>query len=151
MAYYPEYPRLIGLDIARPHHILRCAMVAYAGFEGSPVFDWERPKHHEYPQDTLASYMHQVQELMKRDDVIVLVCADQYRSLESESVGIPGSGIRRIYHNSGWQQPEEGRLVVVGWAAIIFKPGSKRNGQFANRHGERRHSVISLNMLIAQH
>ena len=131
MVHFPAGPKLEGLRVASLDDVLRCGIVASASFRYSPLFRWERPYHENFPQDTLLSYRTQAKDSIQRDDVIVLVSEDAYDPNEAEKTEatIPGE--------NGWSAPTVGEQVVVGWAAIILEPNSKRKGQYHNdKHGE---------------
>ena len=149
MAHYPEVPELGNLRIATPDDVLRCAIVACAGFLESPVFRWERPDHHKYPEDTLASYINQAKAFIRRDDVVMILSEDEYNPIEAGIVGsATSSTVRTLYKHSGWPKPTQDQKVVVGWIAIVLAPGSERNGQFGNKDGEHTSSIFGLQTSI---
>ncbi|KAJ4312732.1 hypothetical protein N0V84_009794 [Fusarium piperis] len=121
-------PPLGLLRLASPADILRIGIVAAAGFRYSPVFDWERPKHAQFPQDTLLSYRHEFSSVIKSPEHIVLVATDRFDPTEGEKT----SAI--IPRDNGWVAPEPGDdgEVVVGVACWKLQPGSDRKGSFQN-------------------
>ncbi|KAM5370583.1 hypothetical protein ACJZ2D_008409 [Fusarium nematophilum] len=119
-------PPLGPLRIASPGDILRLGIVAASGFRYSPVFDWERPYHAKFPQDTLLSYRHEFSSAIKHPECIVLVATDRFDPNEGEkSTAI-------IPPDNGWHAPKAGDEVVVGVACWRLEPGSSRNGSFQN-------------------
>jgi hypothetical protein len=48
-AMFPQGPPLGSLRLANISDVPRIAVVATAGFYYSPVFEWERPSHRDYP------------------------------------------------------------------------------------------------------
>ncbi|KAM0418812.1 hypothetical protein ACHAPT_012253 [Fusarium lateritium] len=128
MAPSPASP-LGLLRIASPSDILRIGIVAAAGFRYSPVFDWERPYHTDFPQDTLLSYRQEFSSVIKSPEHIVLVATDKYDPNErQESTAI-------IPPDNGWNAPKAGDEVIVGVACWKLEPGSNRNGSFQNDDG----------------
>jgi GNAT superfamily N-acetyltransferase len=109
---------------------MRIGIVAACGFRYSPVFQWERPYHERYPEDTLLSYRQEFSEVMKNPEFIVLVAVDKYdpeESKKSEAIIPP---------NNGAEIPSEGEEVVVGIGCWKLETGSKRVGQFQNDTGD---------------
>ena len=138
MEPFPVDPQLGDLRVATPDDILRCGIVASASFRYSSLFRWERPYHKDFPEDTLLSYRTQAKDFILRDDIIVIVSEDAYEPDEKEKTEaiIPAE--------NGWSAPAAGEKVVVGWAAIILEPDSKRKGQYIyNKHGELKPLVFS--------
>ncbi|RMJ14070.1 hypothetical protein BHE90_009418 [Fusarium euwallaceae] len=116
------------LRLASPADILRIGIVAAAGFRYSPVFDWERPKHAKFPQDTLLSYRHEFSSVIKSPEHIVLIATDKFDPNEGEKT----SAI--IPPDNGWvaPKPDDGDEVIVGVACWKLQPGSEREGSFQN-------------------
>ncbi|KAM5355125.1 hypothetical protein ACJ41O_001771 [Fusarium nematophilum] len=126
-------PPLGPLRIASPGDILRLGIVAASGFRYSPVFDWERPYHAKFPQDTLLSYRHEFSSAIKHPECIVLVATDRFDPNEGEkSTAI-------IPPDNGWHAPKAGDEVVVGVACWRLEPGSSRNGSFQNDNAYWKH------------
>jgi hypothetical protein len=117
------------LRLASPRDILRIGVVAAAGFRYSPVFEWERPYHEKYPEDTLLSYRQEFASRIKSPKHVVLVAVDKYESDEGEK----SKAI--IPPNNGAEISAEGDEVVVGVAFWELQPGSKRIGTFQNETG----------------
>ncbi|RSL78025.1 hypothetical protein CEP52_017669 [Fusarium oligoseptatum] len=74
----PPPPPLDRLRLASPADIPRIGIVAASGFPYSPVFDWERPNHAKFPQDTLLSYRHEFSAVIKSPEHIVLIATDKF-------------------------------------------------------------------------
>ncbi|RSL74282.1 hypothetical protein CEP53_000411 [Fusarium sp. AF-6] len=131
MAPAPDPPPFDLLRLASPADIHRIAIVATAGFRYSPVFDWERPKHAEFPQDTLLSYLHEFTSAIKSPEHVVLVATDKFDPNEGEKT----SAI--IPSNNGWcaPKPDDGDEVIVGVACLKLQPGSDREGSFQKDNG----------------
>src|ERR1700722_15569535 len=72
------------LRLASPKDILRIGVVAACGFRYSPIFDWERPYHEKYPQDTLLSYRQEFASFIKSPKHVVLVALDKYEPDEGK-------------------------------------------------------------------
>ncbi|KAJ4220995.1 hypothetical protein NW759_007064 [Fusarium solani] len=119
-------PPLGRLRLASPADIPRIGIVAASGFPYSPVFDWERPNHAEFPQDTLLSYRHEFSSVIKSPEHIVLVATDKFDPDEGKKTKAI------IPHNSGWPTPKPHDEVVVGVACWKLQPGSDRKGAFQN-------------------
>jgi hypothetical protein len=126
----PAAPALGSLRIASPKNIMRIGIVAACGFRYSPVFQWERPYHERYPEDTLLSYRQEFSEVMKNPEFIVLVAVDKYDPEESKK----SKAI--IPPKNGAVVPSEGEEVVVGVGCWKLEKGSKRVGQFQNDTGD---------------
>jgi len=123
-------PSITSLRLASPRDILRIGVVAASGFRYSPVFDWERPYHEKYPEDTLLSYRQMFASLIKKPEYVVLTALDKYEPDEAKK----SKAI--IPPNNGAETPAEGdNKVVVGVACWKLEPGSKRIGKFQNGTG----------------
>ncbi|KAL6355717.1 hypothetical protein LRP88_11322 [Fusarium phalaenopsidis] len=122
----PPPPPLGRLRLASPADIPRIGIVAASGFPYSPVFDWERPNHAEFPQDTLLSYRHEFSSVIKSPEHIVLVATDKFDPNEGKNTKAI------IPPNSGWLTPKPHDEVVVGVACWKLQPGSDRKGSFQN-------------------
>ncbi|KAI3556613.1 hypothetical protein CABS01_04220 [Colletotrichum abscissum] len=116
----PKLPPFGALRLASPRDILRIGIVATAGFRYSPVFDWERPYHEKFPNDTILSYRHGFASALKSPDSIVLVAVDKFDPEES------GKTKAIIPTDNGWEAPNAGDEVVVGVAYWKLEQGSKR-------------------------
>ena len=75
---YPNALAFGVLRLASLTDVPRIAVVATSGFRYSPVFQWERPYHEKYPEDTLMSYKSMFAERIKNPEYIVLVASDAY-------------------------------------------------------------------------
>lgn len=122
-------PSMKPLRLASPSDIYRIGVVAAAGFRYSPVFDWERPHHEKYPEDTLLSYRQAFASVIKSPEYAVLVALDKYEPDEAKK------SIAIIPPNNGAEIPAQGDEVVVGVACWKLDPESKRIGQFQNEIG----------------
>lgn len=123
------HPSFGRLRLASPADILRIGIVAASGFPYSSVFDWERPGHAEFPQDTLLSYRHEFSALVKSPEHIVLVATDKFDPNEGKKTKAI------IPPNNGWPTPKPCDEVVVGVACWKLQPGSNRKGSFQNDDG----------------
>jgi hypothetical protein len=101
-------PFSTSLRLASPKDILRIGVVAASGFRYSPVFDWERPYHEKYPEDTLLSYRQAFASRIKSPEHVVLVAIDKYEPDEAKKSKVI------IPPNNGAETPAEGDEVVVG-------------------------------------
>ena len=122
-------PPLDPLRLASPKDILRMGVVAASGFRYSQVFDWERPYHEKYPEDTLLSYRQEFASLIKSPKHIILVALDKYDPEE----GKKSKAV--IPPDNGAEIPAAGEMVIVGVVCWKLEPGSKRFGQFQNDKG----------------
>src|SRR5271154_4112365 len=118
------------LRLASPKDIRRIGLVAGSGFRSSPVFDWERPHHEQYPEDTLLSYQQTFASYIKSPKYMVLVVLDKYDPDEHKKTKLVLPP-----NNGGVEIPAEGDEVVVGVACWELEPGSKLIGQFPNDTG----------------
>jgi hypothetical protein len=126
----PAAPALGPLRLASPKDILRIGIVATSGFRYSPVFDYERPYHEQYPEDTILSYRNMFSSVIKDPEYIVLVAVDKYDPDEgSKSKAI-------IPPNEREDLPDRGEEAVVGVACWKLEVGSKRVGDFQNDSGK---------------
>ncbi|KAI8648863.1 hypothetical protein NCS56_01502300 [Fusarium sp. Ph1] len=122
----PSPPPLGRLRLASPADIPRIGIVAASGFSYSPVFDWERPNHAKFPQDTLLSYRHEFSAVIKSPEHIVLVATDKFDPNEGQKTKAI------IPPNNGWPTPKPHDEVVVGVACWKLPPRSNRKGSFQN-------------------
>lgn len=128
---FPPRPELGKLRLAEPSDILRIGIVTAAAFRYTPLFQWERPHHEQFPEDTLLSYRTPFKDAMQNDNCIVLVAEDLYNPNESDLTEAI------IPSNDGWDSPAENTKVVVGVTSIMLEPGSKRKGQFKSHKSQR--------------
>lgn len=125
----PSVPELGALRPALGSDIARIGVVATAGFRYSPVFQWERPYHEKFPEDTLNSYKDLFAKIIQDRQYIVLVAEDYFdpdEAKKSSAIVLPGSEANK---------PKAGEKVVVGVACWKLEEGSKRVGQFGNITG----------------
>jgi hypothetical protein len=73
---YPKTPALGNPRLATIHDVPRIAVVATSGFYHSPVFAWERPYHHMYPEDTFKSYEKMFADIIRDPECAALVVED---------------------------------------------------------------------------
>ena len=84
MKSFSPIPEPGNLRLGVPSDILRIGIIATAAFRYSPLFQWERPHHEEFPEDTLLSYRSQFQAVMQSDESIILVAEDLYKPDEND-------------------------------------------------------------------
>ena len=123
-------PRLGMLRVATPPDVLRIGIVATAGFRHTEQFIWERPRHQQYPQDTILFFREEFADFMKSPEHIVLVAFDKYEADESNKTAAV------IPPDNGFTPPEAGEQVIVAVGCWKLEPGSKRKGRFQNKTGE---------------
>lgn len=126
----PTIPELGALRPARGSDIPRLGIVATAGFWYSPVFQWERPHHAQYPEDTLSSYQKLIAAYLQDPKYITLVAEDEFNPDEAEKT----SAVIAPYDEA--KAPKAGEKVIVGVACWRLEQGSKRVGQFGNITGK---------------
>ncbi|KAK4658187.1 hypothetical protein QC762_204540 [Podospora pseudocomata] len=124
-----DFPPLGHLRIASPDDVPRISVVATAAFRYSPLFEWERPNHAKYPEDTIESYRAQFLDAIQSDDHIVLVREDAYLCDENNKTAAI------IPDNTGWTAPKAGERVIVGVISIKLDPGSPHVGKLKNNNG----------------
>ncbi|KAK0659159.1 hypothetical protein QBC41DRAFT_384663 [Cercophora samala] len=124
-----DFPPLGTLRIASPDDAPRISVVATAAFRYSPLFEWERPDHEKYPEDTLSSYRAQFLNAIQSDDHIVLVQEDEYLQDESSMT------TATIPANTGWTAPRVGQQVIVAVISIKLDPGSPHKGKMKTNNG----------------
>ncbi|KAK4645775.1 hypothetical protein QC761_204540 [Podospora bellae-mahoneyi] len=124
-----DFPPLGHLRIASPDDVPRISVVATAAFRYSPLFEWERPNHSKYPEDTLESYRAQFLDAIQSDDHIVLVREDAYLHDENNKTAAI------IPDNTGWTTPKAGEQVIVGVISIKLDPGSPHVGKLKSNNG----------------
>lgn len=127
---FPPGPDPVGFRLASPADVMRIGIVATAAFRYSPLFQWERPYHKKYPEDTLLSYRTQFKNAVQNDEFIVLVIEDEYKIDENKATEAT------IPAENGWDPPAEGEKVIVGVASIKLEPNSQRKGQFKSYDGK---------------
>ncbi|KAK4171312.1 hypothetical protein QBC36DRAFT_340206 [Triangularia setosa] len=124
-----DFPPLGTLRIASPADALRISIVATAAFRYSPLFDWERPDHAKYPEDTLESYHTQFLNAIQSDDHIVLVQEDAYLGNENHKT------TAIIPDGTGGTTPKAGDGVIVAVISIKLDPNSPHKGKLKNNKG----------------
>ncbi|OCK75543.1 hypothetical protein K432DRAFT_337236 [Lepidopterella palustris CBS 459.81] len=112
------------IRLARLEDLDRIAIVAAAGFYHSPVFQFQRPYHDDYPEDTLASYHAEYEAAILDPNAAVLVAEDLPEDLESENVY---EALRRVCPLT--PEPGANGKAIVGVLSITLQPGSKWSGQ----------------------
>ena len=126
---YPDAPELGLLRIASLADVPRVAVVATGGFRYSPVFEWERPYHKKYPEDTLISYRAIFADMIRNPEYIVLVTSDGFDPNEYEKTSA------MIPIDSTMEPHIKGETIVVGVASWKLEPQSKRMGQLQSDQG----------------
>ena len=120
---YPNAPAFGALRLASLTDVPRIAVVATSGFRYSPVFQWERPYHEKYPEDTLMSYKSMFAERIKNPEYIVLVASDVYDPDENNKTSA-------IIPPDTATVPAKGECVIAGVASWKLGLDSSRKGQF---------------------
>jgi hypothetical protein len=114
------------LRLATITDVPRLASIATASLFYSPAFAWERKYHHQYPEDTIKSYLKLVADFIRDPESILLVVEDSYQPEENTKTGAT------IPPNVNGQNPKPGESVIVGFVAWKLPLGSKYVGQFMN-------------------
>jgi hypothetical protein len=115
-----------NLRLATITDVHRLSRIATASLFYSPAFAWERKYHHQYPEDTIKSYMKLVADFIQDPESILLVVEDSYQPDENIKTGAT------IPPNVNGQNPQPGESVIVGFVAWKLPPGSKYVGHFMN-------------------
>ncbi|KAB8345938.1 hypothetical protein FH972_022990 [Carpinus fangiana] len=118
-----------NLRLATPEDVMRIGVVATGGFRYSPIFQWMRPYHRIFPEDTVLSYRTEYLRALQNPNCVVLVALDKYDALENQK----SEAI--IPENDEYRPPVEGTEIVVGVASYRFQPNSERHGQFHYKDG----------------
>lgn len=114
----PPVPRLpASTRLANLDDLPSIAKVAALGFQSSQVFQYERPLHAKYPNDTVEDYHHRFSDRIKGDRWVVVVAED--------TVQHGGDGDKSIERNKEivgvccWKLPERSlRIGEFGQAEI---------------------------------
>ena len=94
-----------SLALATVADLPRIAVVASRGFFTSQVFQFERPLHARYPEDTVEDYHRAFAKRIREGEWVVVVALDV---VEEEG---PMTGQRVVVGVCSWQLPEESRRV----------------------------------------
>ena len=126
----PPPPFSSSLRLANIEDLPRIGIVAVGGFYHSPDFEFERPRHDDFPHDTLANYRAFYRHAILDPGALVLVSEDDYDEQESEAVH---RALRDIYPAPADQRPAhklgKGR-VIVGVASLVLEADVKRHAEF---------------------
>jgi hypothetical protein len=118
-----------NLRLATITDVPRLASIATASLFYSPAFAWERKYHHQYPEDTIKSYLKVAADFIRDPKSILLVVEDAHQPDENTKTGAT------IPPNVNGQIPQPGESVIVGFVAWKLPPGSKYFGQFMDTEG----------------
>jgi hypothetical protein len=116
----PPVPAFPSLWLASLQDVPRIAVVSTLGFQESEIFRFERPKHDQYPQDTLTAFRNLFREQISDPNSVVV----------AEDVRLPGGDQSSLVDDADDSAVNPHR-IVVGVCSWIFQSGSERNGQFA--------------------
>lgn len=116
-----------NLRLATIIDVPRVSSIATASLFYSPAFAWERKYHHQYPEDTIKSYLKVVADFIRDPESILLVVEDSYQSDENTKTGAT------IPPNVNGQNSQPGESVIVGFVAWKLPPGSKYFGHFMDK------------------
>jgi hypothetical protein len=117
-------PSLPGIRVARPSDLPRIGLVAASGFYHSPVFQYQRPYHAHFPEDTLCSYLEEYRTALLAPDCIVIVAEDVSTSSESDYIY---PALRDISTDSATQPNIS---TVVGVASLMLPKDSWSHGRY---------------------
>ncbi|KAF2740992.1 hypothetical protein EJ04DRAFT_454341 [Polyplosphaeria fusca] len=119
-------PPFDNIRLATLEDLPRIATVAAAGFFWSPTFQFQRPHHASFPEDTLSSYWRCYLSELQDPAAAVLVAEDVGEQDERSHV------YDALRHSPMYDTLQDGRArVVVGVCSIDLKPESWRMGQFS--------------------
>jgi hypothetical protein len=122
-SYLPA-PSLGTLRLATISDVPRIAVIAVAAFIYSKTFEWDRPYHRQYPEDTLRSYEKMFADFVRDPEFVVLVAEDFYQPTEhTKSQAI-------IVLDPNEKAPQEDEKVIAGVAVWDITANPKRIGQF---------------------
>ncbi|PSN63811.1 hypothetical protein BS50DRAFT_89484 [Corynespora cassiicola Philippines] len=121
----PAVPSFDHVRLATLDDLPRIATVAAAGFFWSPTFQFQRPYHAEFPEDTLLSYRSEYDAAIRDPATVVLVAEDDFREAECERVY---DALRSTPMYNASLGPK--RRVVVGISSLYLRPGSSYIGKF---------------------
>ncbi|KAF2873041.1 hypothetical protein BDV95DRAFT_491126 [Massariosphaeria phaeospora] len=125
MSPKPLLPSFGHVRLATLEDLPRIAPVAAAGFFWSPTFQFQRPLHAKFPNDTIASYWDEYQAAIRDPGSVVIVAEDLVD--EKEDGGVY-EALRTASAYSACLVV--GVQVVVGVCSINLRPGSPHIGQF---------------------
>lgn len=102
----PAHPFLAPLTLATSANLPRIGLVAAKGFCSSQVFQFERPLHALYPEDTVEDYRLAFEKRIRGERCIVVVAEDFIDEKEGEV-----SGEKAVVGVCCWRLPEGSRRV----------------------------------------
>lgn len=98
----------------------RIAQVAAAGFFHSPVFRFQRPYHHLFPEDTLISYLREYEAAILNPKSAVIVAEDE--KIEHEA-SCPCEGLcSTAAAGLDAERHQNSSNVIVGVCSVVFSP-----------------------------
>ncbi|KAH7392563.1 hypothetical protein BKA66DRAFT_16419 [Pyrenochaeta sp. MPI-SDFR-AT-0127] len=115
-------PSVQGVRLATLEDLHRISIVAAAAFFWSPTFRFQRPRHMDFPADTVASYFVEYEAAIRNPLCVVLVAEDVIDQREAEHVY---AALRSAYRT----HPQQHR-GIVGVCSFTLKPGSGYVGHF---------------------
>ncbi|CAE7024769.1 Acetyltransf-1 domain containing protein [Pyrenophora teres f. teres] len=109
-------PSVHGVRVATQDDLHRISTVAAAAFFSSPTFQFQRPLHHRFSSDTIASYFMQYDAAIRDPLCLVLVAED---TLEADEAKHVYEALRGAFSS----QPSDCQ-AIVGVCSIQLKPNS---------------------------
>jgi len=149
MSGQPPAPPFGALRLASLGNLPRIGIVAAAGFKYSQVFEFTRPYHNQYPEDTIKDYQRIFRGQILDPEWIVLVKEDKFDPNESEGAGGElevGNGLPE----STGSTKNSIEKVIVGVCSWKLEDSSCRKGGFqpplleVDRCGKFQSSVLSF-------
>ncbi|RFU31763.1 hypothetical protein B7463_g4607, partial [Scytalidium lignicola] len=122
-------PPFSDLRLASLSNLPRIGVVAAAGFKYSQVFEFTRPYHNQYPEDTVKDYQRIFREQILDPEWIVLVKEDLFDPNEGEE-GILGLGPKNRFPDPAVSSNDLMERVIVGVCSWKLEEGSHRKGDF---------------------
>lgn len=116
------FPSVQGVRLATLDDLHRISIVAAAAFFWSPTFRFQRPRHMDFPADTIASYFVEYEAAIRDPSCVVLVAEDIIDRNEADHVH---DALRFAFREAPWQQRN-----VVGVCSLNLKPASGYAGYF---------------------
>ncbi|KAF2497451.1 hypothetical protein BU16DRAFT_605888 [Lophium mytilinum] len=117
-------PQLDKVRLATLDDLPRIAIVAAAGFFYSPVFQYQRPHHEAYPEDTVASYLFEYEAAIHDPNTVVLVAEEAQDPQELQKAY---GALHDITLSTCPLTP--GKTVITGVSSISLAPGSIWSGR----------------------
>lgn len=111
-----------GVRLATTDDLLRISLVAAASFFWSPTFRFQRPLYHDFPSDTVASYLAEYTAALQDPACVVLVAEDTIQEDEALCVY---EALRSIYEPASFRS-----RGIVGVCSLSLKPNSPYLGHF---------------------